>query len=76
MMRIDHLVLLVLLCCGITAVAMPAKPGWSTVTQSDGTTLQVQAVGNAFNNAILTTDGLTLPRVQKDTSNKPPPSRA
>lgn len=62
MMRIDHLVLLVLLCCGITAVAMPAKPGWSTVTQSDGTTLQVQTVGNAFNNAILTTDGLTVAR--------------
>ena len=43
-------------------MAMPAKPGWSTVTQSDGTTLQVQAVGNAFNNAILTTDGLTVAR--------------
>ena len=40
---------MMLLCCGIAAVAMPAKPGWRTFTQSDGTTLQVQGVGNAFN---------------------------
>lgn len=51
-----------LLCCGIAAVAMPAKPGWRTFTQSDGTTLQVQGVGNAFNSAILTRDGLTVAR--------------
>ena len=56
------LTLLALLCCGIAAVAMPAKPGWHNVTQSDGTTLKVQAVGNAFNNAILTSDGLTVVR--------------
>ena len=41
---------------------MPAKPGWHTIKQSDGTTLKVQAVGNAFNNAILTSDGLTVAR--------------
>ncbi len=62
MMRIDHFVFLMALCCGLTAAAMPAKPGWSTVTQSDGTTLKIQVVGNAFNNAILTTDGLTVER--------------
>ena len=43
-----------LLCYTVIAIAMPAKPGWHTMTQSDGTTLKVQAVGNAFNNAILT----------------------
>lgn len=54
--------LLALLCLGLAAVAVPARPGWQTFTQSDGTTLQVQAVGNAFNHAILTTDGLTVAR--------------
>ena len=53
---------MMLMCCGIAAVAMPAKPGWRTFTQSDGTTLQVQCVGNAFNSAILTRDGLTVAR--------------
>ena len=46
----------------IAAHAMPAKPGWHTMLQGDGTTVQVQAVGNAFNNAILTRDGLTVAR--------------
>ena len=50
------------MCCGLIAQAMPAKPGWQTMAQSDGTTLQVQAVGNAFNNAILTSDGLMVAR--------------
>ena len=48
--------------CALAAVAMPAKPGWQTFVQSDGTSLQVQAVGNAFNHAILTTDGLMVAR--------------
>ncbi len=50
------------MCCGLAAVAMPAKPGWHTFNQSDGSTLTVQSVGNAFNNAILTSDGLTVAR--------------
>ena len=54
--------LFALLCCAIIAVAVPAKPGWHSMKQSDGTTLKVQAVGNAFNHAILTTDGLTVAR--------------
>jgi len=61
-MKKELFILSVLLCQAIAAVAVPAKPGWHTVTQSDGTTLKVQAVGNAFNNAILTTDGLTVER--------------
>ena len=52
--------LMLLLCCVMAAVAVPAKPGWHTVNQSDGTTLQVQAVGNAFNHALLTKDGLMV----------------
>ena len=58
-------ILTLLLVCLIheaSILAVPAKPGWHTVTQSDGTTLKVQSVGNAFNNAILTTDGLTVAR--------------
>ena len=55
-------VLSLVLCFAVSAVAVPAKPGWHTITQSDGSTLKLQTVGNAFNNAILTTDGLTVAR--------------
>lgn len=51
-----------LLCCAVAAVAVPAKPGWELMTQSDGTALRVQVVGNAFNNAVLTSDGLMVER--------------
>lgn len=61
-MKKQVLSLVAILCCGIAAVAVPAKPGWHTISQSDGTTLNVQTVGNAFNHAILTTDGLTVAR--------------
>ena len=54
--------LVMFLCCAIAAVAMPAKPGWQTITQSDGTTLKVQTVGNAFTGTILTSDGLAVER--------------
>ena len=56
------LTLMTLMCCALAAIAVPAKPGWHTIHQSDGTTLTVHAVGNAFNNAILTRDGLTVAR--------------
>ena len=39
-------ILMFCLCMGLIAQAVPAKPGWHTVTQSDGSTLQVQAAGN------------------------------
>ena len=51
-----------LLSWALIAVAVPARPGWYTMTQSDGSTLKLRAVGNAFNNALLTTDGLTVER--------------
>ena len=54
--------LVALLCSALVAVAVPAKPGWNTVKQSDGTSLQIQAVGNAFNHALLTSDGLMVAR--------------
>ena len=52
--------MLLLLSCALAAMAVPAKPGWHTLHQSDGTTLTVQAVGNAFNHALLTKDGLMV----------------
>ena len=61
-MKKSLLLSLLFLGCAIAAVAMPAKPGWQTVTQSDGTTLQVQTVGNAFTGTILTQDGLAVER--------------
>ena len=61
-MRKSFLTLLMLLCCSIAAMAVPAKPGWHTVTQSDGSTLTIQTVGNAFNHSILTQDGLMVER--------------
>lgn len=61
-MKKFFMVLFAVLCCGLTAMAMPAKPGWVTVTQSDGTSLKIQAVGNAFNSALLTQDGLMVAR--------------
>ena len=57
-----YLFFLTLLCLAMEVGAMPAKPGWHIIKQSDGTTLKVQAVGNAFNNAILTSDGLMVAR--------------
>ena len=59
-MKKNLFALVVLMCCAIAAVAVPAKPGWQTVKQSDGTVLQVQAMGDAFNHALLTTDGLMV----------------
>ena len=51
-----------LLCCNTFAFAVPAKHAWQTITQSDGTTLQIHVVGNAFSHAILTRDGLMVAR--------------
>jgi hypothetical protein len=40
--------LFTLLLVAIMSSAVPARPGWQTVTQPDGTTLQVQLVGDEF----------------------------
>lgn len=59
-MKRISMILMLLLSCALAAVAVPAKPGWVTLKQSDGTLLRVQAVGNAFNHALLTSDGLMV----------------
>ena len=51
-----------MLCQALAALAVPARPGWHTITQSDGSTLRIQVVGNAFDNAVVTSDGLTVER--------------
>lgn len=51
-----------MLCQALAALAVPARPGWHTITQSDGSTLKLQVVGNAFDNAVVTSDGLTVER--------------
>ena len=56
------LTLAVAACCAMAAIAVPAKPGFHTFKQSDGSILKLHAVGNAFNNAIMTSDGLTVER--------------
>ena len=61
-MKKKFLFLMTLLCCVIIANAVPAKRGSQTIKQSDGTILTVHAVGNAFNHAILTDDGLMVAR--------------
>ena len=43
-----------------TATAVPAKPGTVTITQADGTTLQVRIVGDEWNHCYLTEDGYPL----------------
>ena len=61
-MKKNLFLFITLICCALAAYAMPAKPGWHKVTQNDGTTLTIQAVGNAFTGALLTQDGLMVER--------------
>ena len=42
------------------ALAVPAKPGLLTVTQADGTTLQVRLMGDERSHFYLTEDGYLL----------------
>lgn len=46
----------------VTAMAVPAMPGFGKVTQSDGTTLTVQAVGDEWYSLLLTADDLVVDR--------------
>ena len=59
MKRMTILAMTALLLAG-AALAAPAKRGLTTVTQSDGTTLQVQALGDEFHHRLATADGLTI----------------
>ena len=49
-----------LLVAWVTAMAVPALPGFSVVKQSDGSTLTIQVVGDEWFSAVLTTDDLTV----------------
>ena len=42
------------------AMAVPAKPGLNTVTMSDGTSLQIQVLGDEWSHSLATADGLTI----------------
>ena len=44
--------------CAVSAV--PAKPGFRTHTQSDGTTIQVQVLGDEWHHSAATSDRLTI----------------
>lgn len=44
----------------LAAMAVPAKPGRQTITQSDGTVITVERVGDERFHSFVTTDGLTV----------------
>ncbi|MBR1803622.1 MAG: M6 family metalloprotease domain-containing protein [Muribaculaceae bacterium] len=44
----------------VWAWAVPAKPGFRTVSQSDGSTLQIQLLGDEFHHSLATADRLTI----------------
>ncbi|MBR5638174.1 MAG: M6 family metalloprotease domain-containing protein [Muribaculaceae bacterium] len=53
------LIIAIVVACS-TAMAVPAKPGLNTLTMSDGSTLQVQVIGDEWNHSLATADGLTI----------------
>ena len=59
MKKIFLLTLAIVVACA-AAMAVPAKPGLNTVTMSDGTTLQVQVLGDEWSHSLATADGLTI----------------
>ena len=52
--------LLLVLATWWAAMAVPAKPGYYTFTQSDGTQITVQKVGDEFFHLYITQDGLPV----------------
>ncbi|MGN1245097.1 MAG: M6 family metalloprotease domain-containing protein [Muribaculaceae bacterium] len=48
------------LACAVSAYAVPAAPGFTTVTQPDGSKVTLQLVGDEFLNYQLTSDGYTI----------------
>ena len=56
----------VLVCAfAVTANAIPARPVWRTVVQSDGTTVEVMTVGDEFHHTIINRDGQQM-RMNED----------
>lgn len=50
---------IIIVLCGlcIAANAMPARPGWQVRTQADGTTIEVQMMGDEFYHYMINRDG-------------------
>lgn len=65
MKRILFITLITMVSVWSNVHAVPAMPGWRTFTQSDGTTIEVQLVGNEFNHSFITRDGLPVERNSK-----------
>ena len=57
--------LAVLLLLTLTTYAVPARPGWQTQSQPDGTTIQLQLMGDEFCHYWINRDGQV---VQPDTN--------
>ena len=58
---LSRFVILALLCLFYSQVyAIPAKPGFTSFTQSDGSTIKVQALGDEFCHSLATSDGLII----------------
>ena len=43
--------------CSLALFAVPAKPGWQTFTQADGSTIELQLVGDEFYHFMINRDG-------------------
>ena len=52
-----HIVLLFVGVLSLSLYAVPAKRGWQTVTQADGSTIEVQLVGDEFYHFLINRDG-------------------
>lgn len=50
-------IILVLCCAWMAANAIPARPGWQTRTQADGTTIEVQMMGDEYYHYMINRDG-------------------
>ena len=61
-MRKIYLFFVLIIVTCVAAHAAPAMPGFSKVTQSDGSTLTVQAVGDEWYSLLYTADGLVVER--------------
>ena len=49
--------IIVLCCAWMAANAIPAYPGWQTRTQADGTTIEVQMMGDEYYHYMINRDG-------------------
>jgi len=62
MNKLSTLLTLAAWCVSLSLHAVPAMPGYRTFVQSDGTTIEVQLMGDEYNHSFVTRDGLTVER--------------